>query len=159
MAKKLTTFETSLGFYDLAIAAPSMKARFSACGADSNLSNQGVAKESDDPDVVAATMAKPGVVLRRPVGSQGPSGSMPIYRLTWPMRAEAEVKKGQCKAEEAAAASNGRQGCPRGRVGVREGGTPGRMPSARGKRQSGRRSATAVQWPRPERRSMKLGGA
>ncbi|WFU38118.1 cell envelope biogenesis protein TolA [Bradyrhizobium sp. CB82] len=72
MARKLKTFETSLGFYDLAIAAPSMKAALSAWGADSNLFHQGVAKESDDPDVVAATMAKPGVVLRRPVGSQGP---------------------------------------------------------------------------------------
>jgi len=30
------------------------------------------AKESDDPDVVAATMAKPGVVRKRPVGSSGP---------------------------------------------------------------------------------------
>jgi colicin import membrane protein len=69
MARKLKTFETSLGFYDLAIAAPSMKP--AQWGADSNLFDQGVAKESDDPDVVAATMAKPGVVLRRPVGSQG----------------------------------------------------------------------------------------
>jgi colicin import membrane protein len=72
MARKLKTFETSLGFYDLAIAAPSMKAALSAWGADSNLFHQGAAKESDDPDVVAATMAKPGVVLRRPVGSEGP---------------------------------------------------------------------------------------
>ena len=39
---------------------------------NSNLFHQGVAKESDDPDVVAATMAKPGVVLRRPVGSDKP---------------------------------------------------------------------------------------
>jgi hypothetical protein len=34
--------------------------------------HQGVAKETDDPKVVAATMAKPGVVLRRPVGSSDP---------------------------------------------------------------------------------------
>jgi hypothetical protein len=40
-------------------------------GADSNLFHQGAAKESDDPDVIAATMKKPGVVLRRPVGSNG----------------------------------------------------------------------------------------
>ncbi len=72
MARKLKIFETSLGFYDLAIAAPSMKAALEAWGADSNLFHQGVAKESHDPDVVAATMSKPGVVLRRPVGSDGP---------------------------------------------------------------------------------------
>jgi hypothetical protein len=72
MARKLKTFQTSLGFFDLAIAAPSMKAALEAWGADSNLFHQGAAKESDDPNVVAATMLKPGVILRRPVGSDGP---------------------------------------------------------------------------------------
>ena len=72
MAKKLKTYETSLGFFDLAIAAPSMKAALEAWGADSNLFHQGAAKQSEDPDVVAATSAKPGVVLKRPVGSNGP---------------------------------------------------------------------------------------
>ena len=74
MARKLKTFETSLGFYDLAIAAPSMKAALEAWGADSNLFHQGAAKISDDPSVIAATMKKPGVVLRRPVGSDGSFG-------------------------------------------------------------------------------------
>jgi hypothetical protein len=68
MAKKLKTYETSLGFFDLAMAAPSMKAALEAWGADSNLFHQGAAKQSEDPDVVAATMAKPGVILKRPVG-------------------------------------------------------------------------------------------
>ena len=72
MARKLKTYQTSLGFFDQAIAAPSMKAALEAWGADSNLFHQGAAKESDDPAVIAATMAKPGVVLRRPVGSDGP---------------------------------------------------------------------------------------
>jgi hypothetical protein len=71
MARKLKTYQTSLGFFDLAIAAPSRKAALEAWGADSNLFHQGAAKQSDDPDVVAVTMAKPGVVLRRPVGSDG----------------------------------------------------------------------------------------
>jgi len=71
MARKLKRFQTSLGFYDLAIAAPSMKAALEAWGAGSNLFHQGVAKETDDPDVVAATMSKPGVVLKRPAGSNG----------------------------------------------------------------------------------------
>jgi len=72
MPKKLKTYQTSLGFFDQAIAAPSMKAALEAWGASSNLFHQGAAKETDDPDIVAATMAKPGVVLRRPVGSDGP---------------------------------------------------------------------------------------
>ena len=73
MARKLKTYQTSLGFFDQAIAAPSMKAALEAWGADSNLFHQGAAKQSHDPDVIAATMAKPGVVLRRPVGTKGPS--------------------------------------------------------------------------------------
>jgi hypothetical protein len=48
-----------------------MKAALEAWGADSNLFHQGAAKQSEDPDVVAATTAKPGVVLKRPVGSNG----------------------------------------------------------------------------------------
>src|SRR3954453_15408691 len=72
MARKLKTYQTSLGFFDQAIAAPSMKAALEAWGADSNLFHQGAAKESDEPDVVAATMARPGVVLRRPVGTDQP---------------------------------------------------------------------------------------
>ena len=72
MARKLKTYQTSLGFFDQAIAATSMKAALEAWGADSNLFHQGAAKESEDPDVIAATMAKPGVVLRRPVGTNRP---------------------------------------------------------------------------------------
>ena len=71
MAGKLKTFQTSVGFYDLAIAAPSMKVALEAWGAGSNLFHQGIAKETDDPDVVAATMSKPGVMLKRPAGSSG----------------------------------------------------------------------------------------
>jgi colicin import membrane protein len=71
MARKLKSYQTSLGFFDLAIAAPSMKAALQAWGSETNLFHQGFAKETDDPAIVAATFAKPGVVLRRPVGSDG----------------------------------------------------------------------------------------
>src|SRR4026208_1684251 len=60
MARKLKTYQHSLGFFDLALAAPSMKAALEAWGADSNLFHQGAAKESHDPDVIAATLAKAG---------------------------------------------------------------------------------------------------
>src|SRR5205085_4112815 len=72
MARKLKTYQTSLGFFDEAIAAPSMKAALEASGTKTNLFHQGVAKEVDDPGVVAATMRKPGIILRRPIGSNGP---------------------------------------------------------------------------------------
>jgi colicin import membrane protein len=71
MARKLKTYQTSLGFYDLAIAAPSMKAALNAWDSRSNLFHQGFAKETTDLAIVTATMDKPGVVLRRPVGSNG----------------------------------------------------------------------------------------
>jgi hypothetical protein len=71
MARKLKTFTTSAGFFDLAVAAPSMKAALEAWGSRINLFQHGFAKVSEDPKIVAATMAHPGVVLRRPVGSNG----------------------------------------------------------------------------------------
>jgi len=70
--RKLKTFQTSLGFFDLAIAAPSMKAALEAWGASSNLFHQGAARETSDPEIVEATLAKPGLVLRRPVGTDEP---------------------------------------------------------------------------------------
>jgi colicin import membrane protein len=69
MPRKLKTYQTSLGFFDLAFAAPSMKAALEAWGSAANLFLQGFAKEANDPPIIAATMAKPGVVLRRTVGS------------------------------------------------------------------------------------------
>src|SRR6185312_3237448 len=71
MARKLKVYQTSSGFFDLAIAAPSMKAAADAWGSRTNVFKQGLAKETRDPAIVAATMARPGVVLRRPVGSAG----------------------------------------------------------------------------------------
>jgi colicin import membrane protein len=72
MARKLKAYQTSSGFYDVAVAAPSMKAAAEAWGSRINVFKQGFAKETRDPAIVAATLAKPGVVLRRPVGSNSP---------------------------------------------------------------------------------------
>jgi len=72
MVRRLKTYQTSLGFFDLVIAAPSMKAAADAWGLKTNEVKRGFAKETHDPAIVAATMAKPGVVLRRPVGSNSP---------------------------------------------------------------------------------------
>src|SRR3954463_16728211 len=71
MPRKLKTYQTSLGFFDLAVAAPSMKAAAEAWGGNTEDFGRGFAKQTDDPEIVAATMAKPGVVLKRPVGSNG----------------------------------------------------------------------------------------
>jgi colicin import membrane protein len=72
MARRLKTYQTSSGFFDLAVAAPSMKAAADAWGSRTNVFKQGLAKETKDPAIVTATLATPGVVLRRPVGSSEP---------------------------------------------------------------------------------------
>ncbi|KAF0104427.1 MAG: hypothetical protein FD144_1580 [Rhodospirillaceae bacterium] len=69
MARKLKVFTTSAGFFDLAVSAPSMKAALAAWGAGANLFDQGFAQQTDDPAIVTAAMARPGIVLRRPVGT------------------------------------------------------------------------------------------
>ena len=51
----------------MTIAAPS--AAIAASGADSNLFHQGAAKETDDPEVAAATVKRPDVVRKRPLRS------------------------------------------------------------------------------------------
>jgi hypothetical protein len=83
MARRLKTYQTSLGFFDLAIAAPSMKAALQAWGSDTNLFQQAFAKETDDPAIVAATLAKPGVVLRRS-DRMARSANMPSCRRNYP---------------------------------------------------------------------------
>jgi colicin import membrane protein len=70
MPRKLKSFVTNLGFFELAIAAPSMKAALEAWGMGANAFKQGFAKETDDAKIVAATMAMPGMVLKRPVGTK-----------------------------------------------------------------------------------------
>jgi colicin import membrane protein len=72
MPRKLKVYQTSQGFFDLAVAAPSMKAALKAWGTNRNLFHEGFAKESGDSKVIAATMAKAGVVLQRPVGPNKP---------------------------------------------------------------------------------------
>jgi colicin import membrane protein len=80
MARKLKTYQTSQGFFDLAIAAPSMKAALEAWGAISNLFHQGFAREADYPTIIAASLKKSGVVLKRPVGRASRLAETPICR-------------------------------------------------------------------------------
>jgi colicin import membrane protein len=71
MPRKLKTYITNIGFFELALAAPSMKAALEAWGMGHNAFQNGFARVTDDPKIVAATMAQPGVVLRRAVGTKG----------------------------------------------------------------------------------------
>lgn len=101
MARKLKTYQTSLGFFDLAIAAPSMKAALQAWGSNSNLFHQGLAREIDDAEIVSAAMAKPGVVLKRPVGSGGRFTEHPDLPDELPRERSAPAKKAARSARPA----------------------------------------------------------
>ena len=84
MPRKLKTFVTSVGFFDKAVAAPSMKAALEAWGANKNAFQRGFSEETDDPSIVAATMAKPGVVLKRAVGTKDPFTENPALPTSLP---------------------------------------------------------------------------
>ena len=99
MAKKLKTYMTSLGFFDQAIAAPSMKAALEAWGSKSNLFHQGFARETDDPDIIEATMARPGVVLKRPIGSNEPFKETADLPTTLSDQASKETARSRAKAK------------------------------------------------------------
>ena len=77
MSRPLKVFQAHLGFYDTAVAAPSRAAALKAWGSRQNLFREGVASETKDPQAVTAALAKPGVVLRRPVGSNAPFSENP----------------------------------------------------------------------------------
>lgn len=68
---KLKTFITEQGFFELAVAAPSRAAALRAWGMKHDLFAQHLAQESKERSVIAATMAQPGRVLRRPLGTKG----------------------------------------------------------------------------------------
>lgn len=70
MPRALKTFITTLGFFELAVAAPTMKAALQAWGLERNAFKHGFARQTDDPKIIAAAEAKPGSVLRRPIGSK-----------------------------------------------------------------------------------------
>jgi hypothetical protein len=71
MPRQLKTFITNLGSFEMAIAAPSMKAALEAWGLSHNAFQHGFAKQTDDPKIISATLHSPGVVLKRPVGTTG----------------------------------------------------------------------------------------
>ena len=155
MARKLKTYQTSLGFFEQAIAAPSMKAAMEAWGRRHNLFHQGAAKESHDPNEIAATMAKPGVVLRRPVGSDGPFGETSRLADRSGRHRQAgesypQVESPQTEDELIAACRQG--GGAEGGTRVR---TRAEAPSSRTRKGRGRqaeRSANAGRWQSPRRR-------
>lgn len=71
MPRALKIFKTHIGFHDLIVAAPSMKAAAAAWEASPRLFTQGFAEQTHEPEAVKAALAEPGMVLRRPHGQAG----------------------------------------------------------------------------------------
>jgi colicin import membrane protein len=115
MARKLKTYITNLGFFELALAAPSMKAALEAWGMGHNIFHQGFARETHDAKIVAAAMAKPGLVLRRPVGTKGAfteNAALPkqLWAATAPkagaVKAKTKTRKAETKKAKPKSAKN-----------------------------------------------------
>lgn len=70
MAPRLKVFVTSDGLTDYVVAASSKPKALAAWGVHQDLFKTGAARETDDPALVAAALAQPGEVLRRPAGSR-----------------------------------------------------------------------------------------
>jgi hypothetical protein len=71
MAPRLKVFVTSDGLTDYAVAASSKAKALAAWGSHQDLFKTGLARETEDPELVAAATAQPGEVLRRPAGTRG----------------------------------------------------------------------------------------
>jgi colicin import membrane protein len=69
---KIKVFTSNLGFYETAVAARSQKMALAHWGITRNLFGEGTAKETNDPKAVEAALRKVGMVVRRPIGSNGP---------------------------------------------------------------------------------------
>ncbi|HEX2560985.1 hypothetical protein [Phenylobacterium sp.] len=70
MAPRLKVFVTSDGLTDYVVAASSKPKALAAWGVHQDLFKTGAARETDDPALVEAALARPGEVLRRPAGSR-----------------------------------------------------------------------------------------
>jgi hypothetical protein len=95
MPRALKVFKTHIGFYDLLVAAPSMKAAAQAWEADVRLFAQGFAAVTRDAVEMKAALAEPGTVLRKPHGQKGEWQEQPA--------AVAAPKLSKAKKKEAAA--------------------------------------------------------
>jgi len=95
MPRKLKTFVTESGFFELAVAAPSMKEALRDWGIGVNLFQQGLARQTEDPAIVAAARSAPGKVLSRPIGSKAPfreGAELPKPRGKAPNRSKGKAK-------------------------------------------------------------------
>ena len=70
MAARLKVFVSSDGMTDYVVATTSKTKALAAWGSSQDLFKGGLARETDDAELVKAATATPGEVLRRPAGSR-----------------------------------------------------------------------------------------
>ena len=70
MAPRLKVFVTSDGLTEFVVATSSRAKALAAWGVRQDLFKEGQARETEDPELVAAASARPGEVLRRPAGAR-----------------------------------------------------------------------------------------
>jgi len=97
--KRLKVFRDHIGFHDTIVAAPSRKAALEAWGAKPSEFAHGFATLTNDKDAVAAALAHPGQVLRRPFGSHEDFAIDP--KPPKAPRVSAKAKKARADAERA----------------------------------------------------------
>ena len=71
MAPRLKVFVTSDGLTDFVVATTLKAKALAAWGVHQDVFTTGLARETDDTELVSAATAKPGEVLRRPAGTRG----------------------------------------------------------------------------------------
>jgi len=71
MAPRLKVFVTSDGLTDYVVATTSKTKALVAWGSHQDLFKTGIARQTDDPELVKAATAQPDEVLRRPAGTRG----------------------------------------------------------------------------------------
>ena len=71
MAPRLKVFVTSDGLTDFVVATTSKAKALAAWGVHQDVFKTGLARETDDTELVSAATARPGEVLRRPAGTRG----------------------------------------------------------------------------------------
>jgi hypothetical protein len=88
VAPRLKVFVTSDGLTDYVVATTSRAKALAAWGVRQDVFKEGRARETDEPDLVAAASATPGKVLRRPAGTRAQ-----LARLEAAPRAKRPVAK------------------------------------------------------------------
>lgn len=95
--RRLKVYQAHLGFYDTVVAASSQAAALRAWGVHQNLFSTGLAKVTDDPQVVEAARAHPGIPLKRAAGSTDPLVLEPAHLLVVPEGPEQGSRTGKAQ--------------------------------------------------------------